>query len=65
MAVFELEMDEECTTCPMLSLTTEKMCYESFDTTVIETFSTHKCEHEDFCKAIRKNWEKWQKIKEN
>ena len=41
-----IEMEEECITCPMLSLETHSLHFN--DGTV---YQMHQCEHIDFCKA--------------
>ena len=51
-----IEMEEECITCPMLSLKTDTVY---FDNRV--AYKMHHCEHIDFCKSVRKNWEKYHK----
>lgn len=48
-----IEVEEECLICPNLSLTTANIY--SADGTV---FKTHHCEHLEFCKRVRRAWEK-------
>ena len=48
-----VEMEEECVDCPMLELETVKPFADP-------TIKFHQCVHIDFCKAVRKNWEKFQ-----
>lgn len=51
-----IEMEEECIDCPLLSLVTDTIYADN------EIFyKVHRCEHLDFCKAVRKNWEKHHK----
>lgn len=50
---FVIEMEEECITCPMLSLETTDSVYA--ENKVI--YKVHQCEHLEFCKVVRKNWE--------
>ena len=52
-----IEMEEECITCPMLSLETTGSFYAENE----EIYKVHQCEHLEFCKAVRKNWEKYHK----
>lgn len=55
-----IEMEEECITCPMLSLETHVMhCNREMRCLI------HQCEHIDFCKRVRKNWEKYHKGKQD
>ena len=59
--VLEIIMEEECTTCPNLEMTTEKW---DVGTIAEPRFVlTHECSHLDFCKTVRKNWEEWQAIR--
>lgn len=51
-----IEMEEECITCPKLSLETHTL--DEYD---YSEFKVHRCEHVDFCKEVRKNWEKHRK----
>lgn len=51
-----ITMEEECITCPKLSLETHTMYFS--DETALRV---HQCEHIDFCKTVRKNWEKYHK----
>ena len=53
-----IEMEEECITCPMLSLETDNIYF--FDDVV---YKDHHCEHINFCKKVRNNWEKYQERK--
>ncbi len=53
-----IEMEEECIDCPHLSLVTKRPYYEA-------KIAIHECEHIDFCKVVRKNWEKHQPNREN
>ena len=52
-----IEMEEECVTCPMLSLKTESLYFD--DGTV---YQIHQCKHIDFCSDVRHNWEKYHKV---
>ena len=52
-----IEMEEECITCPKLSLETHTL-YEYNNS----AFKVHRCEHIDFCQEVRKNWEKYHKV---
>ena len=45
-----IELEEECCTCPRLSLTTKRPFIGS-------EICIHECEHLDFCKDVRRNWE--------
>lgn len=45
-----VEMDAECIDCPHLSLITRRPYHEA-------RIAIHVCEHLEFCKAVRKNWE--------
>ena len=54
-----IEMEEECTTCPMIELTTHKLDVGSVRKPMYINY--HECEHLKFCKAVRENWEEWQK----
>ena len=47
-----IEMEEECVDCPHLSLVTKRPYLEA-------EIAIHECEHIDFCKAVRKNWERF------
>lgn len=58
-AILEIEMEEECLTCPMLELETEKIYYDEMP---LELY--HRCTHLDFCKSVRKNWDKIRKKRE-
>lgn len=49
-----IEMEEECITCPFLSLVTKTLCIRD------KHYKTHECEHMSMCKEIRKNWEQYQ-----
>lgn len=51
-----IEMEEECITCPKLSLETHVMYFN--DGTI---YQVHQCEHINFCKSVRENWEKYHK----
>ncbi len=53
-----IPMEEECLTCPNLSLETHIYFGDS------ERILYHTCEHMEFCKAVRKNWEKYHERKE-
>jgi len=46
-----IEMEEECIDCPHLSLVTKRPYYKA-------QIAIHECEHLEFCKAVRKNWER-------
>lgn len=48
-----IEMEEECITCPHLTL-------ESVNVFGDLKLKIHQCKHIDFCKVVRKNWEKYQ-----
>ena len=49
-----IEMEEECISCPNLSLVTTKLFTDVQD----HVWLVHNCEHLNFCKAVRENWEK-------
>ena len=49
--ILEIEMEEECVDCPMLTLETKSL--ELFGVVVKD----HRCERLPECKLIRKNWE--------
>ena len=51
-----IELEDECLDCPYLSLVTEILYVDDFFEE--KTIKTHGCEHIDFCKAVRKQWEK-------
>lgn len=51
-----IEMEEECITCPMLSLETDSLYFDGEP-----GYRRHRCKHIDFCKNVRKNWEKYHK----
>lgn len=48
-----IEMEEECIDCPHLSLVTKRLHLNGG-----AQFAIHECEHLEFCKAVRKNWER-------
>lgn len=48
-----IEMEEECVECPKLSLETVFIGMDNWD-----ALKYHQCEHLDFCKVVRQNWEK-------
>lgn len=52
-----IEMEEECITCPELSLETNTVYGDRDDSTI----KIHYCEHIAFCKRVRGNWEKYHK----
>lgn len=47
----EIELEEECLECPELSLETDKLQLGS------SVYNSHRCEHLEFCKNVRKAWE--------
>lgn len=47
-----IEMEEECITCPFLSLVTNTLYVGN------NHYKTHECKHMSMCKEIRKNWER-------
>lgn len=49
-----IEMEEECLTCPFLSLATKTLYIGD------KHYKTHECKHLSTCKEIRKNWERFQ-----
>jgi len=51
-----ITMEEECIDCPMLSLVTSTL-----DMGNGKIYKVHRCEHVDFCKVVRNNWEKHRK----
>lgn len=53
-----ITMEEECLTCPNLSLETQKFYGNS--TCILH----HTCEHMKFCKEVRENWEKYHERRE-
>lgn len=55
-----IEMEEECITCPELSLETATV-YGDRDGSTIKF---HYCEHIAFCKRVHENWEKYHGVKE-
>ena len=57
-----IEMEEECTTCPMIELGTTKMDIGSIS--MPKYINVHDCTHRRFCKAVRKNWEQWRMERE-
>lgn len=48
-----IEMEEECISCPKLSLETAAIGIDGWD-----MIKSHQCEHLEFCKAVKQNWEK-------
>lgn len=55
----KIEMEEECITCPKLSLETRHLYAND---SIFSTF--HECSHIEFCKAVRENWEKYHRKRE-
>ena len=52
--VLQIELEEECISCPMLEL-------ETFRTTSganMKPMVFHRCKHLTFCQKVRENWEK-------
>lgn len=55
-----IEMEEECITCPNLSLETKRLYADGSAYCII-----HECEHLGFCKEVRQNWERYHNQKED
>lgn len=63
---FNIEMEEECLTCPNLSLVTRReYLYDGGPINGVRTvYTIHECEHIGFCKEVRNNWEKYHRKEE-
>ena len=55
-----ITMEEECITCPKLSLVTDTIYMDNKP-----FYHIHQCEHLKFCQEVRKNWEKYQERKDD
>lgn len=60
--MIKINIDEECETCPMIELETERTDISGYDEPDYY-INTHHCKHEKFCDAVKKNWEKHHKEK--
>lgn len=53
-------LDKSCETCPMFELWDEKISISSMGED--ESFHyNYMCAHQDFCRSVLKNWEKYYK----